>query len=37
MLGDNLDEEVKHYLRAVCEGGGIITTAITMTSVTATV
>ena len=37
MLGEKLDEEVQHYLRAVREGGGVITTAITMASATAIV
>ena len=37
MLGEKLDEDVKHYLKAVREGGGVITTAITMASATATV
>ena len=37
MLGDKLDEEVKHYIRVVREGGGVITTAITMASATAIV
>ena len=37
MLGEKHDEEVKHYLKAVCEGGGVITTAITMPSATAIV
>jgi hypothetical protein len=27
MLGEKVDEEVKHYLRAVREGGGVITMA----------
>ena len=30
MLGDKLDNKVKHYIKAVREGGGVITTAITM-------
>ena len=37
MLGEKLDEEVQYYLRAVREGGGVITTAITMASATAIV
>ncbi len=37
MLGESLDTEVKHYLKAVCKGGGVITTAITMASATAIV
>ena len=37
LLGEKLDEGVKHYLRAVREGGGVITTAITMASATAIV
>ena len=37
MFGEKLDEEVKHYARAVCEGGSIITTAIMMASATAIV
>ena len=36
-LGEKIDEEVAHYLRSVCEGGGAITTAITTVSVTAIV
>ena len=35
MLGEKLDGEVKHYIRAVREGGGVITTAITMAAATA--
>ena len=34
MLGVKLDEDVKHYLKAVREGGGVITTSITMASAT---
>ena len=37
MLGEKLDEEVQYYIRAVREGGGVITTAITMASATAIV
>ena len=37
LLGEKLDEQVKHYLKAVREGGGVITTAITMASATAIV
>ena len=37
LLGEKLDEDVKHYLRAVREGGGVITTAITVASATAIV
>ena len=37
MLGEKLDEEVKHYLKTVREGGGAITTAITMALATAIV
>ena len=37
MLGEKLDKDVKHYLKAVREGGGVITTAITMASATAIV
>lgn len=36
MLGEKLDEEVKHYLKAVREGG-VVTTAITMAAATAIV
>ena len=35
MLGDKLDNEVKHYIKAIREGGGVITTAITMIAETA--
>ena len=35
--GKKLDKQVKHYLKAVREGGGVITTAITMASATAIV
>ena len=37
MLGEKLDKEVQYYLKAVREGGGVITTAITMASATAIV
>ena len=37
LLGEKLDEEVRHYLKAVHERGGVITTAITMVSATAIV
>ena len=37
MLGEKLDKEVKHYLKAVCKGGGINTTAIALASGTAIV
>ena len=37
MLGEKLDEEVKHCIKAVREGGGVITTAIAMASATAIV
>ena len=37
LLGEKLDEDVKQYLRAVREGGGVITTVITMASATAIV
>ena len=37
LLGEKLDEDVKHYFRAVREGGGVITTAITVASATAIV
>ena len=37
MLGEKLDGVVKHYIRAVREGGGVITTAITMAAATAIV
>lgn len=36
-LGEKLDGEVKHYIRAVREGGGVVTTAITMAAATAIV
>ena len=35
MLGEKLNEEIKHYIRAVRVGGGVITTAIAMASATA--
>ena len=34
-LEEKLDDDVKHYLRPVHEGGGVITTAITVASATA--
>ena len=34
MLGEKLDGEVKHYIKAVREGGGVITTVITMAAAT---
>lgn len=37
LLGEKLDTQVKSYLRAVCEGGGVVTTAITMAAATAIV
>ena len=37
MLGEKLDGEVKHYIKAVREGGGAITTSITMAAATAIV
>ena len=37
LLGEKLDEQVKHYLKAVREGGGVITIAITIASATAIV
>ena len=37
MLGEKLDDEVKHYIKAVREGGGVISTAITMAAATAIV
>ena len=35
MLGEKLDGEVKHYIKAVHDGGGVITTVITMAAPTA--
>ena len=35
MLGEKLDGEVKHYIKALHEGGGVITTAITRATATA--
>ena len=37
LLGEELDTEVKRYIRAVREGGGVIDTAITMAAATAIV
>ena len=37
LLGEKLDTEVKCYIQAVREGGGVITTAITMAAATAIV
>ena len=37
LLGEELDTEVKHYIRAVHKGGGIIDTAVTMAAATAIV
>ena len=37
ILGDNLDNEVNHYVKAVLEAGGVITTAIIMASAAAIV
>ena len=37
LLGEELDTEVKRYIRAVREGGGVINTAITMAAATAIV
>ena len=37
LLGERLDAEVKCYVQAVREGGGVITTAITMAAATAIV
>ena len=37
LLGEELDTEVKHYIRAVHEGGGVINAAITMAAATAIV
>ena len=37
LLGEELDTQVKHYIQAVREGGGVINTAITMAAATAIV
>ena len=37
LLGEELDTQVKHYIQAVHEGGGVINTAITMAAATAIV
>ena len=37
LLGEKLDSEVKSYIRAMCEGGGVVTTAITVAAATAIV
>ena len=34
LLGEELDTQVKHYIQAVREGGGVINTAITMAAAT---
>ena len=35
LLGEKLDSEVKSYIKAVREGGGVITTSVTMAAATA--
>ena len=37
LLGDTLDSEVKSFIRSVCEGGGLVTTEITMAAARAIV
>ena len=37
LLREKLDSEVKSYIRAVREGGGVVTTSITMAAATAVV
>ena len=37
LLGEKMDKEVKSYICAVCEGGGVVTTAIAMAAATAIV
>ena len=34
-MGEKLDSEVKLYIQAVCEGGGVVTTSITVAAATA--
>ena len=35
LLGEKLDSEIKSYIKAVCEVGGIVTTSITIAAATA--
>ena len=37
LLGEEIDTEVKGYISAVCESGGVVTSAVTMEAATAIV